>query len=53
MLSGLVYNFFNRYDDTTKENSLFYQKRAKRLGFLSCGIAKAGFLERSVVLNLG
>ena len=40
------YIIFNKYDITTKEHSLFIKSEAKRLGFLSCGIAKAGFLEQ-------
>lgn len=30
---------------TTKENTAFIKAEAQRLGFLSCGISKAGFLE--------
>ena len=30
---------------STKENTAFIKAEAKRLGFLSCGISKAGFLE--------
>ncbi len=31
---------------STKENTAFIKAEAKRLGFLSCGISKAGFLEK-------
>ncbi|RTY95695.1 tRNA epoxyqueuosine(34) reductase QueG [Flavobacterium sp. GSP27] len=49
MLSGLGIPFINFYFltiNTKATYTQFIKSEAKRLGFLSCGIAKAGFLEQ-------
>ena len=49
MLSGLGIPFINFYFltiNTKTTYTQFIKSEAKRLGFLSCGIAKAGFLEQ-------
>ncbi|RTY84184.1 tRNA epoxyqueuosine(34) reductase QueG [Flavobacterium sp. LS1P28] len=49
MLSGLEIPFINFYFltiNTKATYTQFIKSEAKRLGFLSCGIAKAGFLEQ-------
>ncbi|WP_418264882.1 tRNA epoxyqueuosine(34) reductase QueG [Flavobacterium faecale] len=43
--SGLL-EILNNYIISKTKNTQFIKSEAKRLGFLSCGISKAGFLEK-------